>query len=403
MAPSGMYETVKELIMAERAMGIEAQMLHPSARNGGENYPVLDMLQVEKFHNDSPIPCPECGGSGKNGVDPCGRCGGKGGIPRPIPKFPSDIYSSNGRFLCMANYDWAIKEADIHIMHWKGDQMTEKLKPIIFAAHGSYPEYCLTTELYEGAQMGAPFTGTVQRTKEADITVAFHKRQEWFLKQLGFGDVRYIPFGVDLTRWRPRGSRIKDMTGEPVVGYLEQWRNFKLPDTFLHAIKYAESYLPNIGMCVAGAESDPYLMNRLASHLGIDHRFTPANSCMARVTYPEHFYRAFDIFFNPVLTGESSRTGREAMACGTPAINFRTRKDWDAEPFFYRADLFDPVSIGECFCKLWDEMKDNPKAIRATARKRAIEHWDIRNTAQQFVELIKEVLDRYDLDTPSLT
>jgi glycosyltransferase involved in cell wall biosynthesis len=188
------------------------------------------------------------------------------------------------------------------------------------------------------------------------------------------------------------------MVGNPVVGYLEQWRDFKLPDTFMHAIRHAEEYLPEIGMCIAGAESDPYLFNKLATELGIDVRFTPAKSIMARITYPEQFYRSFHVFFNPVLTGESSRTGREAMACGTPAINYRVREEWDAEPFFHRAELFDPVSVSEGICKIWDEMENDEKRIRAEARKRAMQTWDIRNTANQFVQIVQKVLDRYDID-----
>jgi glycosyltransferase involved in cell wall biosynthesis len=367
-----MFETVKELVMAERAMGIEAQMLHPSARDGGQKYPVLEMADVLRFHKWA-------------------------GRPN-IPRFTSDIYTPDNSKLCMASYDWAIREADIQVMHWKGDNMTEKLRPLVFCSHGSYPEYCLSTELFT-PQFGSPFTGTIQRTKDADLTVAFTKRQEWFLKQLGTGDVRHIPFGLDLARWRPNGSRIKDMEGKPVCGYLEQWRDFKLPDTFLHAIKYASDSLPEIGMCIAGADEDPHLMNKLATHLNIDHRFTPAHSCMAHITYPEHFYRAFHIFFNPVLTGESSRTGRESMACGTPAINLATRPEWDAEPFFARAGIFDPISAGEAIIKIWEAMEKDEKAVRREARQRAVKAWDIRNTADAFVKCLAEVQDKFDIDS----
>jgi glycosyltransferase involved in cell wall biosynthesis len=396
-----MHETVKELVMAERAMGIEAQVLHPQNRDGGQN--LLYMGDVAKFHAHAGPTCMNCGGQARDdkGV-PCPKCQGEGTVQIPIPQYPSDIMSKDGRHLCTASYDWALREGDIHIMHWKGDNMSEKLKPLIFCSHGSYPEYCLSTELF-APQMGSPFTGTLQRLKDADATVAFTKRQAWFLNQLSFGEVHHIPFGIDLWRYRPKGPRIKDMKGKPVCGYLEQWRDFKLPDTFIHAIKYASDFAPEIGMCIAGAEADPQLFNKLATELGVDTRFTPAKSVMARITYPEQFYRAFDVFFNPVLTGETSRTGREAMACGTPTIGYKTRKEWDTEPYFYRADLFDPIDVGEGILKIWEKMSEDEKSIRAEARIRAVKTWDIRNTANQFIKLVQDVTNRYDLDLRSFS
>lgn len=391
-----MYETCKEMIMAERALGIEAQMLNPNIKDGGK--PVLRMTDIARFHDFAGAPCPTCDGSGTlDGQTPCKGCGGGRRIPIPMPNFPSDIYTENRNALCLASYDWATKEADVHVMHWKGDATTEGLKPLIFCAHGSYPEYCLSTEMFT-PHMGSPFTGTLQRTKDADLTVAFTKRQEWFMKQLGLGDIRYVPFGIDLSRYRPRGSRVKDLKGKPICGYLEQWRDLKLPDTFIHAIKYASSYLPEIGMTIAGSEGGPWLMNKLATSLGVDERFTPAPSCIGHISYPEQFYRAFDIFFNPVITGESSRCGRESQACGTPAINYKTRPEWDVEPFFYRAELFDPISVGEGICKIWDEMQKNKKRVRAKARRMAMEAWDIRRTVTSFLALVQETVNRYDVD-----
>lgn len=382
-----MYESVKELLMALRAFyGINAQMLHPNARNGGPAYPIYSLGEMERFCR-------------YYGLD----------MNKTI--FPDDVYSIDGNStcapshplakLCMANYDWSVNEADVQSMHWKGDSYSEKLRPLVFAAHGTFPEYCLSTEIFSQETMGSPFTGTLERHKKADLSICFTKRQKWFMDKLSFGDTRYVPFGIDLSRFTPRGTMIKDIDYHPTILYLEQWREIKLPDTFIYAIRELEERIPTVRMCIAGAEADPYLLDRLADSLGISWRFTPAPHIMSHITYPEHFYRAVDVFFNPIVTGESSRTGREAMACGTPAINYVTRPEWgDAEPFMGRANLFDPVSIADNIEAVWRQAEKAPKKMKKECRRRAVKAWDVKNTAAGFAAAYSEVFDRYEVEEP---
>ncbi len=334
---SGLYETTKELAMAE------------SAQDG-----VLGVL----LDNEDP----------------------KGGT----------VDQMDGRVWTYA-HNFAYKWCDIHIVHYTVGGLSDRLKPKMFAIHGT-PEAMLYSELNPAEFKGRSFTGGLEWMNSFESSFCFSKRHLDMWQNFAHnGPVSYVPKGVNLERFRPNGMAM-NLKGEPRILYGEIYRGIKDPFLLLFALKKLREQYPSLRFHPWGFDelriwTQVFAAGGFADFLG-EYRLA------GRQSYPEHWYRGGDMTICTNVWGEPARVGIESMACGTPTIAWDTDKKYDDAVFNATADAFDIDSLVETMATFWETMKDDPDYIRKQTRELAEKHYDIQATAKAVVKLVEQTLGR---------
>ena len=334
---SGLYETVKELVKYEnRIEGVLGGICNPDKPEGGEQ-------------------------------DPDG--------------------------LVTQSHEWAMQDANLHVIHYRELPFTDELEPRMFAVHGTI-ESCVHSEMSVAQEAGRSFTSSVERIRNCDATITFSNRAQYYWSQFDptGKKVFRIHKGIDLEKYTPLGMKEK-LSGAPKIGYAEIPREIKYPLDVFYAVN--EYYKLNkkakfhpIGL------SQNWRMWFTFIQQGNFRRLLGEHDMGMNMKYPAHWYRAFDMLISPVQQGEPSRCFTESMACGCPTIT------WDSDPFpddtyaFRKAKYCDPLDLASKIGDLWEEIKADPVGIRERARKVAEEHYSAERMAQEFVKVARQTINR---------
>ena len=334
---SGLYETVKDLIKYEnRIPGVLAGMVTPDKPEGGEQDQTFSPPLVTQSHA------------------------------------------------------WAIKIANIHMIHYRSAWGSEMLKPRVFMAHGTI-EACVESEMSDYGEKGRSFTSSIDRITNCDATIVFSKRAEYYWKQFDrTNKIHRVTKGIDLERFKPIGMGV-DLMGEPAIGYAEVWRGIKHP---LHTIYGVYEYFkknPKARFQPIGASQNWRLWHKLLL-LGNFNQMLDKHEMGMSMSNLENWLRGFDMLISPVREGEPSRVHQEALACGTPVISWDTNPFKDAIAFEY-AKYCNPSSLATKIEKLWNRIQDDKSKIKQEARKIAEENYDAQTMALEVVDICRKVLN----------
>jgi glycosyltransferase involved in cell wall biosynthesis len=136
-------------------------------------------------------------------------------------------------------------------------------------------------------------------------------RDVWHLPP---GRLRYIPNGLDLNRFTPRGpaARIEISADGPLIGTVAALRAEKALDRLLRACALLASSATPFRLAVVGEGPERERLEALALELGIQDRvcFT------GHMADPAEAYRAFDLFALSSATEQMPFSVLEAMASG---------------------------------------------------------------------------------------
>lgn len=330
---SGMYETVKELILAENKIpGVMAGLVNPESEKGGE---------------------------------------------------------SDG-WITSQSHGWAYETADVNVIHWYISGYGGRLKPAVFMIHGT-PEACLQAEPKSGS-----FTAALNNIPKYDATIVMSRRHEAFWKKYDAtgSKIYYVPKGIDLTRWTPKGMYM-ELDGAPKIVYGEVWRGvgIKTPHLLYHALD--EYYKRNDEMRFHQFGTDDSWMkvlNRIVIQGGFT-KWMGKYFLAGRQLFPDSWYRGGDMTISLVIAGEPSRVQKEALACGCPTIT------WDTNPYpdnfgFYQAKAFDEMNLADTIDRLWSDIQSDPMGVKEKARRIAENHYDMTIMAGQVVDILRTVVDR---------
>lgn len=337
---SGLYETVKDLVVAENKLpGVLAGLVDPEKPEGGQYDPDT--------------------GDGKG------------------------IYSQN--------HEWAMKVANLHMVHYKELAESKALKPKIFVTHGTV-EACLWSEMSEQGEAGRSLTSSLDRILNCDATITLSKRAHFYWKRFSQRDnVFHVHKGIDLERFTPRGMKV-DLSGKPKIGYGEVWRGIKHPLDVLYAV--AEYYERNkeAKFHPYGAGGNWRIWHKIFL-LGNFHQMLGEHEMGMAIKNPEHWYRAFDMMISPVQQGEPSRAFKEALACGCPTIG------WNSNPFpednhaFRKAKYCNPFDMADKIESLWSEIERCPETARLKARRIAERYYSADKMAEEVVKIARKVVN----------
>lgn len=318
---AGIYETTKELILAERQIGIDAQMID--------------------YGDDAT----------------------KGQIYSRVGLKDGDIVTISP--------DWALK-ADVLVRHSAiPKEIMEKGIPAIMCLHGA-PEYSFMLE----------HTGATRTLKEIMLSaknfkglVTFWKENLLTWETLLDREVHYCPPTVNLDVFNPKGKRFdfgKDI-GEFNIVVTNIWRKeYHTPFNVLFAAaKFIKDVCPEGRVHVFAVPKDNTKypkndgpVNRILLELK---KAKLIGGCYPMIKNLQDVYRAADMLVTPSTIAQ--RTVREALACGCPIVAAAGNSYTP-----YRADPRNINGFVDAIHKCYGDIKANKRttiqnSVRALAKK----------------------------------
>lgn len=329
---AGIYETARDLILAEREVGIDAQMVD----FGSKAYPT--------YHS---------------------RVGIKDGEITTISP------------------DWA-KSADILVRHSVIPLEIQALnKPTILALHGT-PEY---TFRLEHVKKSGCLKEAIRSAAKATAIVTFWKEYIFEWETLFNKKVEYCPAIVDLGKYNPEGKKYnfdKDTINIVSTG---MWRNeYRMPYECIWAAAEIVKEQPDVRLHVYGCPVDnrpEAPIKRLMVQL---QRAKLVNTVHGLVTNLPEIYRGADLALTPHVV--ASRTVRESLACGCPIVagsnNYYTQ---------YTANPDDRVRFKGAIKYCIRDIRQDKQSVRKLARDTAETHFAPKLAGKRMKEIFGKILN----------
>jgi SAM-dependent methyltransferase len=328
---TGQYATVKDMIDAERAVGIDAQFIATSVNSKKET-------EFAELQEDG--------------------------------------------WLKTVDHTWA-RGADILMRHSCIPASYLNLGiPIMMSLHGR-PESTFIIE-YDGMMRIYQLMAEVKNDYRYKGWITFWKEHEFFHKQkLPKDKVYYVPAMVDLDEYNPEGkaTNFAERGGEPNILIADMWRHDMTPYTMLYAAAlFKEKYCPDAKVQIFGvpkkkADTVIRLMKANGVIGNMTHRVWPMGNV----------YRAGDLLITP--HNIATRVVRESLACGIPIVAGSANKFTK-----YKADPRDIESFAKQINKCWQKIKESPGQLQSIARKTAEREFNKKKAGKAILKACKDVL-----------
>lgn len=355
----GLYETTRELVLAERRLGYNAHIVDPR--------PATDAIVELKI---DPPKCPHCGEA----------------LPAKHPKVdrrPMDWAEDRG--VCIAPLKWGIEEADLIVSHsGLSDAWKDNRKPRIHVAHGR------PNSSYRLERSGESAILSCYRAMAGDprwrrmVTLWPGYEHYW---RLYFPRTVALDSWVDLDWWGQIPARPYDFggkAGQVNVVISDVWRLDKDPFHVAHAFAKWSGANPGARLHAYALDNTArgwqpviaYLMEM--GVLGEACPMVPADRLRAA-------YHAADCVLTPHKV--AVRTVREALAAGCPVV-----ADVGNPYTPYTADQENIPAFAEAIDVAVRDSQADRSAVRRAAREVAEKNFDLGRAAAGFAKLIEEVL-----------
>jgi len=326
---SGLFEAAKDLVLAERAAGIDSLFVN------------MTVADPEKHLAECP------GGTlGEASLNP-------------------------------STWEEA-KDAYIWVVH-RGipAELLEESKKhyTIMAIHGG-PEHMVMYDI-ENSGNKQSFNSHINMINNYSKAVALneHDFQIWKL-YADPGQVVLIEDSIDISRYSPEGYAW-EFHGLPAILYADISRNIKLPFTLFWAMPGVHRKLSKARLEVYGLPFAEINTFRNTMVRGYDINLLGTLESVQLITSDlRPMMRGAHIGVNPNLSGVRSRVTMEMMACGLPVI--ATNGDYAIK--HYKA--YGTEELERAICTAWEEIEKDMKGACEKARAYALEHFDIKKAVE---------------------
>jgi len=359
---SGMYETVRELVKAERALGVNAMIVDPRPSSREKRGKVF-------ARSSRGVKCPKCDYV-FSVVDKKDEVG-----IRP-PAYSAD------RGVVIADFAFA-KTSDVIVSHGGLTPAFDTLDiPRVHVAHGR-PNSSYRIERDGGSPIYSMYKDMMQDERWKCMVTLWPGFERYW--KLVFQPVRQFQPFVDLDYWT-REETDYDFggnKGEINVVMADIWRKDKDPFHILNAfVLFAEKH-EGAKLHIYGIDGNGLARDTLFDCLkdrGILGEVKPIVSNLRTV------YSAGDMLITPHKI--ATRTIREALACGLNVV-----AGYGNPYVLYSADEEDLTGFSEAMDDAWEDWRTHKEQCIETNRGRAEREFDPARTAGQFIELFKDILN----------
>ncbi len=333
---TGQYATVKDMIKAERGVGIDAQFIATS----------IDSKKAAS----------------------------------------SESAGKQDGWLTTQNPVWA-RGADIIVRHsCVPDEFANLGIPMVMALHGR-PESTFIIE-FVGLMKVYQLICEVQKDPRYRGWITFWKEHEFFHKlKVEEGKLYYVPAMVDLDDYNPDGTKVvyKTTNGTPNIIIADMWRHDMTPYAMLYAAAmFKEKYCPEAKVHVFGAppKKTEALMKAMRAR-GV------LGSIMGMAKPMCNVYRSGDFLITP--HNIATRVVRESLACGLPIVAGTANKFTK-----WRADPRDIDGFVEQMKDCWDHVRANPEQAKTDARNTAEREFNMERAGKALRETFETILQKED-------
>ena len=379
---AGLYETTREVILAERKQGIDARLVDC----GNPNEANLIAKEKKKL-----LPFYSYLGKAAllavNGAIEYLKSQGHF-VVEPVKPGTED------RGIVVEDEKWAIEEADILVGHSGFSEALQKLKkPLVLCCHGrprssfllewqgKYPVYSGYSKLNADPRV-LKFV-TFWKEHIPNLAMVIDKEK-----------LAYVPPCVDLDFFSPRGKKgeFPDPNRFNIV-IVDIWREDIDPWDVFHCCylfceKHPEAQFHMFG-CKPPSEIGPwaFLLKRAQSEgkLGI---------VSGLIDAIDEVYRTADMMVTPHTI--ATRTVRESLASGLPLVAAEGNKYTNFHAPLYDYDRF-VREMERCYQAIQLDRESISRKMRESAKK----HFDMNNTGIGMKQVLEEALDKWsslDLD-----
>jgi len=286
--------------------------------------------------------------------------------------------------------DWAINKADIIVHHSAIPPQVEKTgKPIVMYLHGR-PEYSFMLDWIKK-------TGCL-REEMHRVTLPQYKKFITFWKEhIAYWEylfpgrkIELVSPPIDLKKYSIKGNTYQfkpEENGNPNILICDMWREDITPfNSIIAAMKFAELYCPTVKIHIIAVPMpgksnpaiDPMFGNlRKSGYLG---------KIATIVKNLDEIMRAADILVSPV--GIETRTILEASALGLPVVAGTGCK--------LASTTSDPRNISdtvEAIKNCWEKIKsENQENIKNKIRKKLERNYGLKKTGSSVREIYERIL-----------
>lgn len=342
---SGMYATVRDLILAERMQGIDAQFVDYTINAQNATYSRVGL-------------------------------------------FDKDIVTITP--------DWAYKEADILVRH---STMIEPIvqmgKPIIMTMHGR-PEYSFMLEHNGQTPVMKIMVNHEIDDKYAAYITFWEEHIPFWNLVMPKRKIDYISSMVDLKRFNPEGEKYSfgNFAGSPNIVVADMWREDITPFSMILAVeRFRQKYCKTAKLHMFGlppaAKGFALEMTQRLQNSGL---LGEANMI---VPYLDNVYRSADILVTPHSI--ATRIVREALASGCPIVAGTGCKYTP-----YVADPRDPESFAFQINACWQNLQESKEKVKSKAREMAEVSFGYETAGKAMLALGKKILKEHNPSLPLL-
>lgn len=335
----GLYATTRDLIVAEKLIGIDAGVVDAT------------VIKNEPMYN------------------------GK------LEIYPKITDSS----LKTKDIDWAMK-ADVFMRHSLLPVCVQNIgKPLVMAVHGR-PESSYRLE----ESNTIPVISTYQK-RGADkrykaFTVFWQEYMSFWSTIIPKEKLFYIPAPVDLKYYAPFGKPFQfgENNGNPNILICDIWRDDVIPfNMILAGLEFQQKYCKTAKIHLLAVQGK--ILQVLAPILKGVKEFGALGAICGQTKEINEFYAAADMVITPHVI--ATRTVREPLACGVPVVAGSGNKYTP-----YTANPMDTVAFAKAINGCWEDLRDDGKTVREYARKTAETCFDLERTGKAMKEMLERIL-----------
>jgi len=333
---SGMYGSVRDLILAERRQGIDAQF--------------IDYLPAEKSQQEH-----------------------------------SRVNLQDGEIVTVSP-DWA-DTADILVRHSMIPGIISRLGiPMVMCLHGR-PEYCMTMEYLGRAPIIEIVTKGAVNPRYVSFVSFWSEHIPLWKTMIPEREIDYVPASVDLELFNPKGDKYNfgDNGGSPNIVIADMWREDVTPfNVIFAALRFRNKYCPDARVHIFGFPPEQMppmreLKRRLKNTegIGLIEHITPNIG---------NVYRSADILITP--HNIATRVIREALACGLPIV-----AGSGCRYSTFTADARDCNAYAHQINRCRTALKTDRK-LKIQCRELAEKEFNYENAGKAMLDVFNSILDR---------
>jgi len=327
---SGQYGTVKDLILSERRVGIDAQFI-------------------------------DYGHEGKN---------------------ESRVGLIDGNITTMP-IEWALNGADVVFCHSNVPNKVLEKKPSILTLHGR-PESSFRLEFHKISPIISIIIEWAKRKKYQTYVTFWPEHLFYWSRILPGEKIFYVPPPVDLDTFNPDGPKhdFGDKNGSPNILIADMWREDTTPFNVIFGAQYfKEHFCKEAKLHIYGLPHNNTCINFLSplKKAGLIGEIFGVMRNIAEV------YRAADMVITPNII--ATRIVRESLASGIPIVaphSCRYAK--------FHAEPRDVKDFGEAINRCWIDSFINKDKVKMEMRKIAETEFNFERAGQAIKQVCERVL-----------